>query len=195
MGTGSPGGGRLLCRWFAPGLAGGVPRGESFLPGCNAILRGWLRALARRGWQRVLTRRAHARPAWGNLLRRDSPRPLSDLFTPPKHPFWRNFFGDGSPLPRLGAASGKWASPGPSPVVGRKPNNPLGAPEAGMTSSGDGRFPCRWFAPGLAVGVSRGEVILTAPTHPCASGGGPLPAGATKGRPCSRGGLQTGLFH
>ena len=142
-------------------------------------------------------------PAWGNLLRRDSPRPLSDLFAPPKHPFWRNFFGDGSPLPRLGSASGKWASSGPSPVVGRKPNNPLGAPGTGMASSEDGRSPYRWFAFRLAEGVSRGgnylprtcaplrgwqralarpeacrvgEVFFLAATPSCAGGSGPWPA-------------------
>ena len=48
-GIGSPGGGRLLCRRLAPGLAVGVPRGVGFLPGSSAILRGWERDHARRG--------------------------------------------------------------------------------------------------------------------------------------------------
>ena len=43
----SPGGGRLLCRWFAPGLAAGVSRGGNYLPSTYAPLRGWERALAR----------------------------------------------------------------------------------------------------------------------------------------------------
>ena len=198
-----------------------MPRGVGFLPGSSAILRGWQRVRARPkachvGWVFFLAavpscvgaRRGRARPAWGNLLRRDSPRPLSDLFAPPKHPFWRNFFGDGSPLPRLGTAFGKWASLGPSPVVGRKPNNPLGAPGTGMTSPGGSRFPYRWFAPGLAAGVSRGEnylprthaplrgweraharpqacrvgkVFFIVPAHPCAGGSGPMPAASGRG--------------
>ena len=118
------------------------------------------------------------------------------------------FFWDGSPLPRLGAASGKWASPGPSPVVGRKPNNPLGAPGTGIGSPGGSRFSYCWFAPGLAEGVSRGgnylprtcaplrgwqralarpkacrvgEVFFLAATPSCAGGCGPLPAAGGRG--------------
>ena len=99
--TTSPGGSRLLCRWFAPGLAAGVSRGENYLPRTHAPLRGWERALAR--------------PAWGNLLRRDSPRPLSDLFTPPKHPFWRKFF---ETFPPAEAGGGFLQTGKPWPLAG-----------------------------------------------------------------------------
>ena len=53
----------MVRHWLAPGLAAGVPRGGGLLPGCNAILRGWLRALARRGRPRALARRG---PGDGN---------------------------------------------------------------------------------------------------------------------------------
>ena len=83
---------------FPPGFAAGVSRGKNYLPRTYALLREW---------PRVLTR-----PARGNLLRRDSPRPPSDLFTPPKHPFWRNFFGT-FPSAEAGGSSLQMGKPWP----------------------------------------------------------------------------------
>ena len=91
--------GRSPYGWFAFRLAEGVSRGESYLPHTYTLLRGWLRVLTR----------------WGNLLRRDSPRPLSDLFAPPKHPFWRNFFGT---LPSAEAGGGFRQMGKPWPLAG-----------------------------------------------------------------------------
>ena len=99
-------------------------------------------------------------PCLGESLEERFPQTPFRPFYAAKTSVLAGFFWDGSPLPRLGAAPCKWASSGPSPVVERKPNNPLGAPEAGMTSPGGSRFPYRWFAPGLAEGVSRGGNYL-----------------------------------
>ena len=46
-GNGFPWGWQMARRWFAPGLAEGVPRGIHYLPRTYTPLRGWLRALAR----------------------------------------------------------------------------------------------------------------------------------------------------
>ena len=79
------------------------------------------------------------------------------------------FLGAAS-VPRLGPARRKFAALGPSSVVRVKPDNPLGAPEAGGWRAGDD------FAKGLAEGVTRGRNLLHGTNAYCASGRGPLPA-------------------
>ena len=136
-----------------------------------------------RGRGRVLTRRAHARPAWGNLLRRDSPRPPSDLFTPPKHPFWRKFLGT-FPSAEAGGGFRQMGKPWPLAGCWEKAQQSTRGP-------GDGNgFPWGWQVPIplVCIRVSRrrvawGKFSSWLQRHPARVAAGPCPPRVAAG-PC-----------
>ena len=121
-------------------------------------------------------------PAWGNLLRRDSPRPLSDLFAPPKHPFWRKFF-ETFPSAEAGGSFLQTGKPWPLAGCWEKAQQSTRGP-------GDGnRFPWRWQVsmPLVCARVSRrrvagGKLSSPRPRTLARVGAGPYPpAGVSRG--------------